>query len=493
MDNMLARLVAIAAFTLLTACASSSPESPTRGTDSAVAQCLALYEDLDRATTTSGVANPSSPLHVEGFPYLRVDRFLASYGEQARAPETEAAWLERLAALDREARELETALLPEIARTRLHRRHPLNRPLSESLTDCSRTLQSADLPNPARLALLRERAVVPPDYQTGKQIIGLYPITSIPVRRGVAGWHAETRTVFAQPVGELAVKGKLRRFQPPPGPSDPAGTTAIARDALGIPDPTPEQLDALFAAHAPVWEIDVAGDFDLPGAPFWLDGGIPSVDTEQAAVFRYHSFTRWQGEAVLQLNYGIWFIGRPLESNFDILGGALDGLSWRVTLDRDGRVLIYDTIHPCGCYHLFFPTSTLRPRPEALRRGEPPFVPQAAPALTQGQRIVIRVSSGEHYIQRVYGDMPSGATYSWRPYADLYGVPVVGGGGQRSLFGPDGLVAGTERAERWLLWPMGIASPGAMRERGRQATAFVGRRHFDDADLLDRNFGPAGS
>jgi hypothetical protein len=30
-----------------------------------------------------------------------------------------------------------------------------------------------------------------------------------------------------------------------------------------------------------------------------------------------------------------------------------------------------------------------------------------------------------------------------------------------------------------------------MRERGRHATAFVGRRHFDDADLLNQLFEPA--
>jgi len=33
---------------------------------------------------------------------------------------------------------------------------------------------------------------------------------------------------------------------------------------------------------------------------------------------------------------------------------------------------------------------------------------------------------------------------------------------------------------------MGIASPGAMRQRGRQASALVGRRYFDDADRLER-------
>ena len=56
------------------------------------------------------------------------------------------------------------------------------------------------------------------------------------------------------------------------------------------------------------------------------------------------------------------------------------------------------------------------------------------------------------------------------------------------MFGPDGLVAGSERAERFFFWPMGIASAGAMRQWGHHATAFVGRSHFDDADLIERRF-----
>jgi hypothetical protein len=35
---------------------------------------------------------------------------------------------------------------------------------------------------------------------------------------------------------------------------------------------------------------------------------------------------------------------------------------------------------------------------------------------------------------------------------------------------------------------MGIVSSGAMRQWGRHATAFVGRRHFDDAELFERRF-----
>ena len=35
---------------------------------------------------------------------------------------------------------------------------------------------------------------------------------------------------------------------------------------------------------------------------------------------------------------------------------------------------------------------------------------------------------------------------------------------------------------------MGIPSAGAMRQWGRHATAFVGRRHFDEPFLVERYF-----
>ena len=65
--------------------------------------------------------------------------------------------------------------------------------------------------------------------------------------------------------------------------------------------------------------------------------------------------------------------------------------------------------------------------------------------------------------------------------------PLLGRDG-RSLFNDHGYVPGSQRAERWLLWPMGIAHPGTMRQWGLQATAFVGRRHFDEPDLFENQF-----
>ncbi len=75
---------------------------------------------------------------------------------------------------------------------------------------------------------------------------------------------------------------------------------------------------------------------------------------------------------------------------------------------------------------------------------------------------------------------------AWEEYDILRSLPTADG--YHSLFGRYGLIAGTERPERFLLWPMGIRSPGAMRQWGRHATAFVGRRHFDDAFLIESLF-----
>ena len=49
---------------------------------------------------------------VEGFPYLRVNRFLASFREEAGDKVAFTAWVDRMQALDQEARRFEIANLP---------------------------------------------------------------------------------------------------------------------------------------------------------------------------------------------------------------------------------------------------------------------------------------------------------------------------------------------------------------------------------------------
>ena len=471
---------------VLAGCAAHLPRAPD---DPAVARCLNFYAALDAITAESD-AIPSSPIRVEGFPHLRVDRFLASYRDRALTPAETAAWLARLGALDQRARRLTWASLPLASRAAFNRRDAPSGEFSAALDTCAAALRAVDLADPARLAMIRARARVPDEYRTVKQVLGFYPLTALPVGYGIFQYQGDVRARFAQPLAALPVQGVLRRYGDLTAPPTVTDLTALPRDALGIYEPAPAQRETLFAAYGPVWEIDVATAADQPGAPYWRADGLPDVDGSRPTVYRYLSHTRWQDQPLLQLNYLIWFAARPKIGAFDLLGGPLDGVLWRVTLDREGQPLVYDSIHACGCYHLLFPTANARLRPETAQWAEPPLTPQPAPPLSDRERIVIRLSSGSHYLQRVYAAAPGAATgLAGHDYEALYAVPAESGG-QRSLFGPEGLVAGSERAERWLLWPTGVPSPGAMRERGRHAIAFVGRRHFDDADLLDRLFEP---
>ena len=119
-----------------------------------------------------------------------------------------------------------------------------------------------------------------------------------------------------------------------------------------------------------------------------------------------------------------------------------------------------------------------------------------------GQAVTIRLSAGSHYVSGLSAGSAArtpGQALSYRllppgkvPDLALRAAPLPAslGGGSRSIYAPDGLVPGSERLERLILWPMGIASAGAMRQWGHHATAFVGRRHFDDPDLFAGAFGP---
>jgi hypothetical protein len=83
--------------------------------------------------------------------------------------------------------------------------------------------------------------------------------------------------------------------------------------------------------------------------------------------------------------------------------------------------------------------------------------------------------------------------YAWRSYDSLRSLPTsasqaLGKPTHRSVFGPDGFIAGTDRGERFIFWPMGIPRAGAMRQWSKHATAFVGHRHFDDATLMAQRF-----
>ncbi len=488
MKNGLTPAFAVAV-TLLAGCAALPPPQSEHlaAEDSTLRECAAWYARLDAAVDEAGVRDASA-WRVPGFPYLRLDRLTASFAVQARGDARAFdAWLARARALDAEAREVEIGNLPPQALAALDMDAAQAKARSAG---CAQTLAARDLATRGSREQLLERARVPDDYVGWQRVVGLYPVTSVPFASGVERWHAEAEAMFRATRAGAAPQAEIRRYAPPAGATlTRAQVAAILarapRDALGVPQPAAADLEQLFATFAPVFAVETGGAYDRPGALYWSEAPVAQVDAARPTVYRRVAHTRYDKDVLLQLVYTTWFSERPGD---DILAGKLDGVVWRVTLTPDGAPLVYDSMHPCGCFHMFFPTTRARVTPAPEPNIEWAFAPLTLPAIEPRQRLALRVASRTHYLLDVAPDAGGAATrYA---FADENGLRALAlpGGGTRSLYGPDGLVPGSERPERMLFWPMGIPSAGQMRQWGHHATAFLGRRHFDDADLIERRF-----
>ena len=449
----------------------SAPMAQNLQRDDDIGYCARLFADIDRRVESLGVRDAEAH-RVAGFPYLRVDRFSAALAPRATGAVQERAWRTRLQQLD------ETARATELANAALS---------VDDLPRCRRLLDAADA---AAIESLRAAAKVPDDYSIGLRALGVYPLARLPFAAGIARWHADTRSAFAPPLDALPVRGQLQRYVPARSASN--AVSAPKPDALGVPVISAADAAALFARHAPVLEIDIAGGFDRIGAlKLDADDGV-IVDAAAPVAYTRLTYTLLGGLIHPQLVYTFWFSERPRAAGapFDLLAGKLDGVVWRVTIDSTGEALVYDSMHACGCYHLFFPTEKVAARDLPATLDETLFVPQTVPTARSGEKVVLRIESGTHYVQRVSISADSQSAVMAYALQEERSLTTLArrAGGTRSAYDEDGFIAGSERAERWFFWPMGIESAGQMRQWGHHATAFVGRRHFDDPLLFDAYF-----
>ena len=496
--------IAAAALALLAGCAAPPPVPDAAAVSTPDLACAALVEAFDDEVSRAGVAD-GGYARVAGYRALRVDRLVASYAHEPMDAGRFGGFVAAMRALDRDARAVELANLPADARARLDARSrevpgldPRDARLADRVDDCAERVLARDLTAPHARVWLLAAATVPDDYRDTLRALGLYPVTGFALAAGVRLYERETQDAFAKPAP--APRGALFRYRAAGvntlSPASIRTTVASMIAAEPLP-PLPRiegtALDALFAAYAPVYEIDTVSRDDRPGRPTRRDDSVPDVDAGTPVVYTRLAWTRFDGALLPQLVYTVWFARRPPSRPGDPLAGRLDGLVWRVTLDRDGAPLLFDTIHPCGCYHQFVPTARLAAKAPEPGVEEGALVVQRLPELAVGARVRLSIASGSHYLQRVEplapgASPPSDAEpYRFERESVLRTLPLAGGA-TASLYGPDGIVAGTERPERYALWISGIESPGAMRQWGRHATAFVGRRHFDDAFLVDRYF-----
>ena len=475
---------------LMTGCAiiPTPTRSPRIGGSDLLGGCADFFASLDQRVVDAKVMDPGV-FRVEGYPYLRVNRFLASFHQEAADKVAFTAWVDRMQALDREARKFEIANLPETA---MSTGGPGNEKaeLNTRLASCGNLLKAADFQYREQQAALQKKVTVPDEYLTLPRVLGLYPVTSWFVSQGVSNWHAEARKTFSTepPVGWRTIRYVPEQTAEPPDPSQIVASAK--RDALGIPDYSSTDLEALFRVYAPVWEVQTEADYDRIGAPIWTSKGELDIDTRQPRTYTLLSFTRFGREILTQLNYIIWFPSRPKEHALDIYGGLLDGVNYRVTLDKNGTPLLYETIHNCGCYYKAYPARPLTVR-QKIDYAEQPLILKAPEMSHSTHFMTLAMESKTHFVQHLYASTrqwrPETALYSLADYGDLRSLPDSKNG-RRSMFRPDGLALGSERLERFILWPTGVVSPGAMRQWGRHAVTFVGERHFDDPFFMDNMF-----
>lgn len=481
-------LVAIFAL-LLQACAERKPlpvPSATTTTD-----CTRLFHEMDLRVDEYGVADAGTA-RISGFPELRVDRFLATYAKENLTGKAYAAWLERLRKLDETARTIEWRNLPPVARSELQA--AFGPDIEKAVNVCRRSLAEQDLNSPDRRTRLLSAIDRPDAYSSWQRFFGFYFFTHRAFIGGVWRLHQELREPFLTTNREQPDTGRLLRYAPPT--QDALDTAEIGRilaqsadNPLRIPEPSEHELSRLFSTFAPIWVVDTANDDDRIGAVQMGTDRNADIDTTKPSVYRLPSYTRFGNEVLLQLNYVVWFPARPSEHWLDIYAGRFDGLIWRVTLKMDGTPLAYDSIHPCGCYYQIFPGEGFRiVQPQD---GSEPILSPMPILAKPGERLLLELASGTHFIRRITSErpVPESTLYGWLDYDLLRSLPTPGGQ-YHNFFDKDGLVPGSERPERFLLWPLGVPSAGAMRQWGTHAIAFLGKRHFDDPGLLAKLIRP---
>jgi hypothetical protein len=460
-----------AAFTFA-GCQWSMPP-PLLAVDTELQQCVNLALEF-RQDVAASSANNAAVTPLPALPFLATNRFHSALTLEAKTSAQIDEWVQMAVSLGIKSREFENQTLTA----------PWTDNRLAQLTSCSQLFASSGSYSDIRQKVVIGNLNPADNYRTLPQWLGLYPLLRPIFKARIDKLHVEEKRWFVEEESFTApvIYGLKDQATTEPYGLQEWFHQAYSASTLGVPKLSDAQLAELFELHAPQFEIDTQAGRDKLGTPT-LNSGSAAIDTSAAIAYTLSSFTRFNGANLLQLNYVVWFPERGAVGPVDLFAGKIDSIIWRVTLDETGQVLLYDSVHSCGCYHKYFLAS------ENLKIRQPPLSAEPANLMTltslntnQGLRLV--VSSNEHYI---VGIKPLKAkadiAYAFADYSALYALAK--GAESASLFGPTGIIKGSERLERFTLWPTGIESVGAMRQWGTHATGFVDRQHFDDAALFD--------
>ena len=459
---------------LLVACRSSLTEIDG---DRNWRHCYAIADEFRQRAAREKAQNGGFPAYAPA-PFLHGTRFFDALAQEVRN--------------DQEARELLTAMVSFSDGIRRTENAVLTDPASEArlnaISQCSHALSKHPDQAASRRLLIKwlsESPAIEDHYQAWKQWLGLLPLLRPFLKWRIGELHADERQWFEA----REHFSSSETWAPQTGSAVPVDAEALpaayAGSTLGVPMLEEKDLLALFYQYAPQLTMETTGPQDRPGS-VRIESGRARIGSSETIAYLLPSWTRFDNRNLLQLNYVFWFPSRQPRRWIDLYSGELDSLIWRVTLNEQGGVLLYDSIHSCGCYHKYFIASDTVRVLAVPGSAEPANIFDLT-GLDHRAGLRLLVTANEHYIVGVDNQSAlAGSNYSMRPYDVLYALPD--GSGTSNLFASDGTVKGSERLERFTLWPTGINNVGAMRQWGTHATGFVARQHFDDARLFDNYF-----
>jgi hypothetical protein len=473
-NSILAKLLLLVCAFSLAACQSSNRMLSLASADAELLMCIDTAHEF-RADVHASNANNAAVTPLKSVPFLATNRFYAALAGEARTTVQIDEWVQSAATLAATFRQFENKNLAQ----------PWSENKMAQLNGCSQLFATSGRYAELRQEVVNSEIVVKDNYSATPQWLGLYPLLRPIFKSRIDKLHREEKRWFAEEENFASplIYGLTNQSTEPPYGLEEWFIQSYQASALGIPKLSDSQLAMLFELHAPQLEIDYQAERDKLGTPT-LSRGNPAIDTTAAIAYTLPSYTRFNGVNLLQLNYVVWFPERGPVSPVDLFAGKIDSLIWRVTLDTSGRVLLHDSVHSCGCYHKYFlADDSLTIREPALSSEPANLIRLINLDVRHGLRLVI--SSNEHYVVDIKPQTQmTNSAYSLAEYGNLYTLPFQSG--SASLFGPSGIINGSERLERFTLWPTGIESVGAMRQWGTHATGFVERQHFDDANLFEK-------
>ncbi|WP_321532443.1 hypothetical protein [uncultured Desulfuromonas sp.] len=480
---------------LLSGCASQPPLSPTK--EHAV--CTKLWLEFEQQVSTAGVRDVASQ-SIDGFSYLRSDRFLADRMRQADSVTGQRFLAQQMRQRDLDARYRELLRLPEQAQQELSLRAASPDPiaLKATLSRCSAQLMRDDFADETVYSRLQQAMEIKDDYRFWQRTLGLYPLFILPVGYLANNAHEEIRQQvedFSETslVSEHTLWYAPQTKQPLPAKTIKAIVTSSRDNGAGLHQLNEGDRQRLAASFAPELRQIRDKESDLIGAITAVaqndDAVRFTVNTDTPVVYYYFSEIMLQGLPALQINYVFWYPGRYNGASSWIERGHLDGITLRYTLDRNGRPVMVDLINNCGCYYGMVPDADYFDLENLKDTDKRDQILQTLPHQAQRQRLLFTFSPRHLLLNARMATKENGTEqhYQLRPYEELELLPIENGA-FTSLFDERGIVPGTKRIEAGLLFSMGIPEVGSMRQRGHQPITLIGREHFDDPQLFDNLF-----